>query len=64
MASPFVLIGSTEQIRDFICGPQQHNEHCKGYRWFLYVRDSEARWEAVKAELKRMHAARREMEDV
>lgn len=56
---PFVVIGPTEIIRDVICGPQQHNEHCKGWRWHLYVADNEKRWEAVKAEMKKMHAERR-----
>lgn len=27
----------------------QHNEHCKGWRWHLYMQDSELRFQAVQA---------------
>ena len=60
---PFVVIGSTEQIRDLLCGPQQHNEHCKGWRWHMYCQDDAKRWENVKAELRLMSAERRAREE-
>lgn len=56
---PFAVIGTTEQIRDLLCGPQQHNEHCKGWRWHLYVQDDKKRMDNVWAELHQMHAERR-----
>jgi hypothetical protein len=56
---PTVIVGSTEQIRDFICGPQQHNEHCKGWRWHLYVQDDAKRMENVWGALRKLHAERR-----
>jgi hypothetical protein len=57
---PFIVVGSTEQIRDALCGPQDHNEHCKGWRWHLYVQDDAKRMANVMAELHQMHAERRE----
>jgi hypothetical protein len=57
-----VVTGSAEQIRDFLCGPQQHNEHCKGWRWHMYVQDNEKRFQNVMAELRKMHAERRARE--
>jgi hypothetical protein len=60
----FAVIGSTEQIRDLLCGPQQHNEHCKGWRWHMYVQDNEKRFQNVMAELRKMHAERRARESL
>ena len=59
----FAVIGSAEQIRELLCGPQDHNEHCKGWRWHLYVQDDAKRWASVEAELKKMNAERRARED-
>lgn len=59
---PNGIIGSTEQIRDLLCGPQQHNEHMKGWRWHLYVQDDKKRMENVWGALKKMHAERRARE--
>ena len=53
-----IIFGTAEEIRDLLCGPQQHNEHCKGWRWHLYVQDDAKRWENVKAELRKMKADR------
>jgi hypothetical protein len=59
-----IVTGSTEQIRDILCGPQQHNEHCKGWRWELYVRDQRnsraAREAMLMAEVRKIGAERRE----
>ena len=52
---PLVIVGDVEQVRDLLCGPQQHNEHCRAWRWHAYVADDAKRWEAVKAELHKMH---------
>jgi hypothetical protein len=56
---PIGIVGSTEQIRDLLCGPQDHNEHCKGWRWHLYVQDDAKRMENVTAALRKLHADRR-----
>jgi hypothetical protein len=61
-AIPIVIIGDAQDIREFLCGPIQHDEHCKGWRWHQFIGDREARWQAVKAEFKKMHG--KEMEDV
>lgn len=54
----------TRLFIDILIGPQQHDEHCKGWRWHMYVRDSEKRWEGVKAEMKKMLAERRAAEEL
>lgn len=56
---PLVIVGNVEEIRDFLCGPQQHDEHCKGWRWHLYVQDDEKRFQNVMAEVRRMRDERR-----
>jgi len=55
----FVAIGPTEVIAAALCGPRQHDEHCKGWRFHLYVRDDARRVAAADAELRRMIAERR-----
>ena len=35
----FAIIGSTEAIRDLLCGEQQYREHCLAWRWNLYMQD-------------------------
>lgn len=61
---PTGIVGSVEQIRDILCGPQDHNEHMRGYRWFLYTRDanrrSSERDAILIAEVRKMAVARRE----
>ena len=59
----FAIIGSAEQIRELLCGPAQHNEHCKGYRWHQYVQWDKQRWASVEAELRKMNLERRARED-
>ncbi len=57
----YAIISDDPQIiRELLCGPIQHNEHVKGWRWKQYVGDSNARWENVKAELRRMHGEDRD----
>jgi hypothetical protein len=58
----FVVVGSAEQIRNLLCGPPQHDEHCKGWRWEMYVQDNEKRFQNVMAELRKIHAERRARE--
>lgn len=54
----FMVLGSVEQIRDVLCGAQQHNEHCKGYRWFQYMADAHKREQAAREEASKIIAAR------
>ena len=61
--SSFIVTGSTEQIIDLLFGPRQHNEHCKGWRWHMYVRDADKRMDAVRAEMRKMLAERRAFEE-
>ncbi len=55
---PFTVVGDVEQIRDLLCGPQDHNEHCKGWRWFMYCADDKKRMDNVMAEVRAMAAER------
>lgn len=57
---PEGIVGSAEMIRDILCGPQQHNEHTKAWRWHMYVQDDAKRFANVMAEVRKMHAERRE----
>jgi hypothetical protein len=61
---PFSIIAPVEVIRDILCGPQQADEHCRGWRWELYVRDqrnSRAERDAMlMAEVRKIGAERRE----
>jgi hypothetical protein len=57
---PEGIIGSVEMIRDILCGPQDHNEHCKAWRWEMYIQDDKKRWASVEAELRKMRAERAE----
>lgn len=54
-----VATGSTEEIMEALFGPQQHAEHCKGWRWHLYMRDMQKREDAVWATMRQMLAERR-----
>ena len=56
----FAITGTADQIAELLCGPRQHDEHMRGYRWHLYVRDDAKRVAAVNAELRKMIAERRE----
>jgi hypothetical protein len=58
-AVPIVIIGSTEDVRDFLFGPQDHNEHMKGYRFHQYAQPDLDRMANVWAELRTMWAERR-----
>jgi hypothetical protein len=59
----YCAIGSVEDIREILCGPQDHNEHCKGWRWHLYVQDDKKRMANVMAEVRLMAAERRAREE-
>lgn len=54
-----VATGSTEEIMEALFGPQQHAEHCKGWRWHLYMRGAEKSMDAVRAEMRAMVEAHR-----
>jgi hypothetical protein len=56
----FVAIGPTEIIAEVLCGPRQHDEHMRGYRFHLYTRDNAKRMAAVEAEMRKIIAERRE----
>jgi hypothetical protein len=56
---PFVLTGPAEIIGELLCGPAQHNEHTKAWRWHQYVADDKKRMDNVMAEMRQMHAERR-----
>jgi hypothetical protein len=56
---PFVITGSAEAIGELLCGPAQHNDHCKAWRWREYVQHDKERMANVWAELDKMHAERR-----
>ncbi len=49
-----VFIGTTDQIRDGMFGPQQHDDHTRGYRWELYMRDQRKCAAAMVEEGRRM----------
>lgn len=55
----FIIIADAPVIRDLLCGEQQHNEHCKGWRWHLYTQDNDKRFANVMDEMRKMHAERR-----
>lgn len=42
-AEQIVIVGSAEEIRDFLCGPQDHNAHCKGWRWEKFLAEMQIR---------------------
>lgn len=54
----FIVTGTVEQIRDVLCGPQQHDEHCRGWKWHLYVQDDKKRMDNVMAEIRKMRDER------
>ena len=58
----FIVTGTADQIAELLCGPRQHDEHCRAHRWHLYVRDDNRRYQAVKDEVRRMLAERRDAE--
>lgn len=58
-----VVTGSTEAIMEFLGLSPQHNEHCKGWRWHLYMQDNDKRIEAMRAEGRKIIAERRARED-
>ena len=56
------ITGTADQIAELLCGPRQHDEHCKGWRWHLFVRDDNRRYQAVKDEVRKMLVQRRAAE--
>lgn len=55
----FIAIGPTEIIRDALCGPQQHDEHVKHWRWNDYLSQTQAGTQAFLAEFHRQQAEAR-----
>ena len=58
----FIVTGTADQIAEVLCGPRQHNEHCKAWHWHMYVQDNAKRWAAVEAEFRKMSAEHRARE--
>lgn len=48
---------------EFLGLSPQHNEHCKGWRWHMYMQDNDKRMEVVREEARKIIAARRAVED-
>ena len=58
---PFVVTGTSDQIIELLRGPRpaaQYDEHCKGWRWELYLQSAREASAAVNAEVRRMIAAK------
>jgi hypothetical protein len=58
-SQPFVITGPAEIIGELLCGPAQHDEHMRGYRWHQYVADDKKRMDAVMAVISERAAERR-----
>ena len=56
------ITGTADQIAEILCGPRQYDEHMRGWRWHLFVRDDDRRYQAVKDEVRKMLAERRALE--
>ena len=61
--SSFLATGTAEEISDLLFGPRQHDEHCRGWRWHLYIADNAKREASMRDELRKMIAQHRERED-
>jgi hypothetical protein len=56
----FVAVGPAEIIAEALCGPRQHDAHCRGWRYHFFLQD-QAKLEArLRAEMSAMIAERRE----
>lgn len=58
----FIITGTADEILELCAGPRQHNAHCMGWRWHLYMQQA-ARAEAAMREegrkiIARAHALR------
>lgn len=58
------VIGSTEAVMEFLGLSPQHNEHCKGWRWHLYMQDCDRRMDAVREGARRIIAQARGTEEI
>jgi hypothetical protein len=57
------IIGDAQDIRDLLCGPAQHNEHSKAWRWAAYLHDSKQRAAAVREKQREIIARIRKIDD-
>lgn len=57
-----VISGSTTAIMDAF-GLCRFDEHTKAWRWHMYMQDNDKRMDAVRAEARKIIAARRAVED-
>lgn len=62
MAKTF--IGSTEEVRHLLFGPQQFNTHCMAWRWNAYLSDAKLRAANVREEALKIIARKRAMDEV
>ena len=56
---PLIYLGTAAEIIDILRGPRpaaQYDEHCKGWRWELYLHSARRASAAVNAEVRRMIA--------
>lgn len=63
MTATILITGSADDIAEILCGPRQHDEHTRGWRWHLYMQDQKKAAAAMREEGLRMIAeanARRE----
>jgi hypothetical protein len=60
----FAIVAAAQQIRELLCGPIQHDEHMRGWRWHVYVQDDKKRWDSVKSEFRKMHPNSRTLEEI
>ena len=60
----FAVIGNADQIAELLCGPRQHDAHCQGWRWHLYMQDQRKRHAAMNEGVRQIIAARNAARDV
>jgi hypothetical protein len=58
-----LITGSADDIAEILCGSRQHNAHCIGWRWHLYMQDQKKCAAAMREEARRMIAAARALQD-
>lgn len=50
----FIITGPAEDVLEAFRGPQQADEHCKGWRWELYMQNAK-RADAAVREFAKQH---------
>lgn len=57
-----VMVGPTEVFVAAWCKPKQHDEHCRGYRYFQFLADCKQREANVREAARQIIARRNAME--